>query len=89
MSFNEEKGAIYLIGAEKATTVYAQHHENAKFKDSTPHGIRVVNAFARKLDMTGEVEADTLFDGITVLIAQDGLTITAEKTAKGMLWTVA
>jgi hypothetical protein len=39
--------------------------------------------------MKGEVEADTLFEGITVLLAsEEGLSIKAEKTAKGLLWTV-
>jgi hypothetical protein len=90
VSFNEEKAAIYLIGAETATTVYAQHHENAKFKNSTTHGVRVINAFARKLALTGEIESATLFDGIATLLEGDEvLTIKAEKTEKGLLWTVA
>lgn len=90
VSFNEEKAAIYLIGEDNATSVYTQHHENAKFKDSTPHGIRVVNAFARKLSMKGEIEASTLFEGISTLLeGEETLTIKAEKTAKGLLWTVA
>ena len=89
VSFNADKNAIYLIGEEQATTVYTEHHEASKFKNSTTHGIRVVNAFARKLDLDGEIEATTLFEGIVTLMSENDLTIKAEKTVKGVLWSVA
>lgn len=88
VSYNEEKGAIYLIGEETGTTVYTQHHENAKFKTGMTHGIRVVNSFARMLKLSGTIEADSLFDAVAAKMTDATLTITANKTAKGVLWTV-
>jgi len=89
VSYNAEKNAIYLIGEETATTVYTEHHESSKYKTSTTHGIRVVNAIARMLKLSGEVEADSLFEGLDLVMADKKLTVTAEKTAKGLLWTIA
>lgn len=88
VSFNADKNAIYLIGEETATTVYTQHHENAKFKTGTTHGIRVVNAMARLLKLTGEVTQTSLFDGIDTVMESKALTVKALKTDKGVLWTI-
>ena len=90
VSINEERKAVYLIGEEQATSVYVEHHPNAKFKESTPHGMRVINAFARYFKLTGTIESEALLTLITDKIAEEdsSLTVKAEKTAKGLLWTV-
>ena len=86
--FNEEQNVIRLINEteNEGVSVFTQHHPEAKFKDSTPDGIRLVNALGRGLEITGEnIESDYLFK---VANENTPMTITCERTEKGRLWIV-
>ena len=91
ISFNEENEVFYLIdeGEGKGCSVFCKHHENAKYKNSTPHGMRLAGALARFFKHeAGEVESDDLINSIAEHMAEkDSLTVNVIKTDKGVLWT--
>jgi len=91
ISFNEENEVFYLIdeGEGKGCSVFCNHHENAQYKNSTPHGIRLAGALARFFKHeAGEVEADDLIESVVShMTEKNSLTINVQKTDKGILWT--
>lgn len=91
ISFNEENEVFYLIDEEANTgcSVFCKHHENAKFKDSVPHGLRLAGALARFFKHeAGEVESDDLIDSVVAHIKEmNFLSVQVLKTDKGILWS--
>lgn len=83
---NEDQPVFYLIDEEtrRATSVFASHHPNAKFTDSTPHGVRLAQAIGRHFNIEGEIEAEE----IVRLFNEAPATVRVEKTEKGILWTI-
>jgi hypothetical protein len=85
--FNEEKNVIRLINETegKGVSVFTAHHPDSKYKDSTPDGIRLVNALGRCLEVTGDdIEADYLFK---VANENTPMIVKCERTEKGRLWS--
>lgn len=85
LRFNEEKKVFYLIGEDKATSVYCENHPASKFQDSTPHGVRLANAIGRVCNLTGAINADTL---VAEFNRYPSVQVLVKKTSKGVLWTV-
>ena len=83
----EDQSVFYLIDEEnnQGISVFCNHHPNAKFTDSTPHGVRLANAIGRSVDLEGSVGGVELADVLTDL---NGV-VKVEKTEKGILWTVS
>lgn len=85
--FNEEKNVVRLINESErqGVSIYTAHHPESKFKDSTPDGIRLVNALGRSLEITGDdIEADYLFK---VANENTPMLVKCERTEKGRLWS--
>ena len=86
VNFKEEpKPVFYLIDEEGGigTSVFCVNHEDSKF-ESTPHGIRFVNALGRKYGLIGDLDVEEVLEPIN----DSGATVKVEKTAKGILWTI-
>lgn len=83
---NEDQPVFYLINEKtrRASSVFASHHPNAKFTDSTPHGVRLAQAIGRHFNIEGEIEAEE----IVRLFNEAPATVRVEKTEKGVLWTI-
>jgi len=88
ISFKDENNAFYIIDEENnvGTSVFAAHHPNAKFTDATPHGIRLANAIGRCFDLEGDITAQELCEAMNN--REESPIVKAEKTDKGILWTV-
>ncbi len=90
ISFNEERGVFYLINATDnvGTSVYATNPANSKYPNSTPHGVRLVNALCRLFKQEGDkIDSSSLLDCINAHIEEnDALTVSVSKTDKGVLW---
>lgn len=89
LSFREgDQPVFFIINEEKniGTSVFCSHHPNAKFTDSTPHGVRLANAIGRAFDLEGDVSASELCDLMND--QEKNPTIKVEKTEKGVLWSV-
>jgi len=82
VKWNEEAGCITFLGDEQAMTLWMENHKNAKF-DSTPDGIRAINAMGRAANISGKTTVESIVD----LVNGDGGSITVEKTEKGRLWS--
>tara|TARA_R110000751_G_scaffold282561_1_gene385747 strand:+ start:25 stop:423 length:399 start_codon:yes stop_codon:yes gene_type:complete len=85
--FNEDNNVIRCINESEAqgVSIYTAHHPEAKFKDSTPDGIRLINALGRFLEVTGDdIESDYLFK---VASENCPMIITCTRTEKGRLWS--
>lgn len=85
--FNEDQNVIRCINESEAqgVSIYTAHHPESKFKDSTPDGIRLINALGRFLEVTGDdIESDYLFK-----VANENcpMIITCSRTEKGRLWS--
>jgi hypothetical protein len=86
--FKEESQPVFFVideDSNKGISVFAAHHPNAKFTDSTPHGIRLANAIGRAFAITGEVSGEELAEYVTE--HPDALLV-VEKTDKGVLWSI-
>ena len=89
VSFKEESQPVFFVINESenvGTSVFCAHHPNAKFTDATPHGVRLANAIGRFFEITGSVDADQLVDLFNA--HAEPLEVRAEKTEKGILWSV-
>jgi len=85
--FKEAPNPVFFLFNEEDNTgvsLYCEHSPNAKFTDSTPDGIRFVNAVARAFKLKGDVDSDAIVDALNGSSA----TITCAKTEKGRLWSV-
>lgn len=90
VSFNDERKVFYLINETDnvGTSVYATNPENSKYPNSTPHGVRLVNAFCRLFKKTGTINAESVLEAVNAHIEENGhLTVNVAKTDKGVLWT--
>jgi len=88
MVFKDNDQPVFFIFDEAnnlGCSVFAAHHPNAKFTDSTPDGIRLANAIGRHFKLTGSINADDLCSAIN---NADNVSIKVEKTEKGRLWSV-
>jgi len=85
LRFNEEKKVFYLIGEDKATSVYCENHPSSKFQESTPHGVRLANAIGRVCNIVGATTADKLVEEFN---RYPSVEVIVKKTSKGVLWTV-
>jgi len=85
---DETQPVFYVIDEEsnKGISVFAAHHPNAKFTDSTPHGVRLANAIGRAIELEGNVSGEDLASALTDL---ENAVVRVEKTDKGILWTVS
>lgn len=86
ISFKEEPSpAFFLINETegKGTSVFCTNHPDSKYPNSTPHGIRLVNALGRHLGITGEIDVDDLLAAVEL-----PCTVKVEKTEKGVLWFI-
>jgi hypothetical protein len=88
--FKEENQPVFFVIDEQeepnvGISVFAAHHPNAQFTDSTPHGVRLANAIGRFAKLEGSVSAEEL---ATLLQADGGNSVKVEKTDKGVLWSI-
>lgn len=90
ISFKDNDQPVFFLIDETeniGTSVFAAHHPNAKFTDSTPHGVRLARAIGRAFDL-GEVET-TAQDLCDLMNDEESSPVVkVEKTEKGILWTV-
>ena len=93
ISFNDERKCFYLINENDnvGTSVYATNPENSKYPDSTPHGMRLVNAICRVISLHGELNDTTIIEGVDAHIKEHGkMTVSVAKNDKNLVvWTVA
>ena len=86
--FKDNDQPVFFVIDEttnKGISVFAAHHPNAKYTDSTPHGVRLANAIGRAFNLTGDISADELCEAINV--HPDAL-VKVSKTDKGVLWSI-
>ena len=80
--------ALWAVEQEEENvgiSVFAAHHPNAQFTDSTPHGVRLANAIGRFAKLEGSVSAEEL---ATLLQEAENVSVKVEKTDKGILWSI-
>lgn len=88
--FKEENQPVFFVIDEAeeenvGISVFAAHHPNAQFTDSTPHGVRLANAIGRFAKLEGSVSAEEL---ATLLQEAENVSVKVEKTDKGILWSI-
>ena len=88
--FKEENQPVFFVIDEReeenvGISVFAAHHPNAQFTDSTPHGVRLANAIGRFAKLEGSVTAQEL---ATLLQESKNASVKVEKTEKGVLWSI-
>jgi len=85
--FKEDPARFFVIDEtnEKGISAFCENHPDSKYPNATPPGIRLANAIGRSCDLEGDVDADALID---VINSSEGLTLSIEKTDKGILWSI-
>lgn len=88
-SFKDNDQPVFFIINETSntgTSVFCEHHPNAKFTDATPHGVRLANAIGRAFEIEGSVSASELCDLMNG--EEKSPIVRVEKTEKGVLWSI-
>lgn len=67
-------------------SVFCTNHPNSPYQDATPHGVRLARSIGRWAKAEGTLTGQDLCDLVN---AEGNLTITVEKTPKGVLWSIA
>ena len=85
ITYNDVKGVITVFnGNGFALSAWMENHPNAKYA-TTPEGVRLANAIARRFKMQTEDVNDLMS---AVNNSDEDLTLVVKNTEKGRLWVV-